>query len=149
MVIISNMNTQHNIWHLPSESNHVMSTNGKVSHLLIIVNYCAFSPNSRGHFLPQIPCFYIFFRYLNNWKLFEKVIWKLLRRSLSHNICINFSNSNLLLKSTTFKSTAFSPVVPYIYIYIYRIYTQRTLYIYIYIYIYRIYTHTHKYICPL
>ncbi len=37
MVIISNMDTQHNIWDLPSESNHVMSTNGEVSHLLIIM----------------------------------------------------------------------------------------------------------------
>ncbi len=37
MVIISNMDTQHNIWYLPSESNHVMSTNGKVIHLLIIM----------------------------------------------------------------------------------------------------------------
>ncbi len=37
MVIISNMDTQHNIWYLPSESNHIMSTNGKVSDLLIIM----------------------------------------------------------------------------------------------------------------
>ncbi len=37
MVIISDMDTQHNIWYLPSESNHVMSTNGKVTHLLIII----------------------------------------------------------------------------------------------------------------
>ncbi len=37
MVIISKMDTQHNIWYLPSESNHVMSTNGKVSDLLIIM----------------------------------------------------------------------------------------------------------------
>ncbi len=36
MVIISNIDTQHNIWYYrPPESNHVMSTNGKVSHLLI------------------------------------------------------------------------------------------------------------------
>ncbi len=37
MVILSNTDTQHIIWYLPSESNHVMSTNGKVSNLLIIV----------------------------------------------------------------------------------------------------------------
>ncbi len=37
MVIISDMDTQHNIWYLPSESNHVMSTNGKVSNILIIM----------------------------------------------------------------------------------------------------------------
>ncbi len=30
MVIISDMDTQHNIWYLPSESNHVMSTNEKL-----------------------------------------------------------------------------------------------------------------------
>ncbi len=37
MGIISNMDTQHNILYLPSESNHVMSTIGKVSHLLMIM----------------------------------------------------------------------------------------------------------------
>ncbi len=39
MVIISDMDTQHrpNIWYLPSEFNHVMSTNGEVSHLLIMM----------------------------------------------------------------------------------------------------------------
>ncbi len=37
MVIIANMDTQHNILYLPSESNNVMSTYGKVSHLLIIL----------------------------------------------------------------------------------------------------------------
>ncbi len=37
MVIIFNMDTQHNIWYSPSDSNHVVSTNGKVSHLLIIM----------------------------------------------------------------------------------------------------------------
>ncbi len=64
MVIISNMDTQHNIWYLPSESNHVISTNGKVSHLLIIMLIlCAFSPNSRGAFYPNT-ILYIFFRYL-------------------------------------------------------------------------------------
>ncbi len=51
MVILSNMDTQYNIWYLPSESNHVMSTNGKVSHLLIIMLITVpFSPNSRGAF---------------------------------------------------------------------------------------------------
>ncbi len=37
MGIISNMDTQHMIFSLPSESNHVMSTNAKVSYLLIIM----------------------------------------------------------------------------------------------------------------
>ncbi len=37
VVIISNMDTQHNVWYLSSESNHVKLTNGKVSHLLIIM----------------------------------------------------------------------------------------------------------------
>ncbi len=35
MVIISDMYTQHNIWYLPSESNHVMSTNEKV---ILVIN---------------------------------------------------------------------------------------------------------------
>ncbi len=37
MVFISNMDTSYNIWYLPSESNHVRSTNGKVGNLLIIM----------------------------------------------------------------------------------------------------------------
>ncbi len=65
MVIISNMVTQHNIWYLPSESNHVMSTNGKVSHLLIIMLISVPLAPTAGVLLPQIPCFYIVFRYLN------------------------------------------------------------------------------------
>ncbi len=61
-VIISNMDTQQNIWYLPSESNHVMSTNGKVSHLLIIMLITV--PQQQGLFLTQIPYLYIFFGYL-------------------------------------------------------------------------------------
>ncbi len=34
-MIISNIDTQHNILNLASESNHVMSTKGKVSRLLV------------------------------------------------------------------------------------------------------------------
>ncbi len=64
MVIISNMDTQRNILYLPSESNHVMSTNGKVSDLLIIMLITVpLAPTAR-RFLPQIPYFYIFFHYL-------------------------------------------------------------------------------------
>ncbi len=37
MVIIFNMDTQHNICYSPSDSNHVMLTNGKVSHLSIFM----------------------------------------------------------------------------------------------------------------
>ncbi len=35
MVIISDLYTQHIIWYLQSESNHVMSTNGKV---ILVIN---------------------------------------------------------------------------------------------------------------
>ncbi len=75
MVNISNMDTQHNIWYLPSEYNHVLSTNGKVSDLLII-NHDAFS--LKGCFLPQIPYFHIFFRY------FKTVAFIILSKTESH-----------------------------------------------------------------
>ncbi len=64
MGIISNMDTQHNILYLPSESNHVMSTIGKVSHLLIIMLITVPLAQQQGLFLPQIPYFYILFCYL-------------------------------------------------------------------------------------
>ncbi len=41
-----------------------MTTNGKVSNLLIIMLITV--PQQQGCFLPQIPYFYIFFRYLKN-----------------------------------------------------------------------------------
>ncbi len=70
MVIISNMDTQHNILYLPSESNHVMLTNGKVSHILIIILTTVYlAPNSRGRFLPHKPYFHILFCYLKTFAL--------------------------------------------------------------------------------
>ncbi len=63
MVINSNMDTQHNILYLPSES--IISTNGKVSHLLIIMLITLrLQPQQQGRFLPQIPYFYTLFLYL-------------------------------------------------------------------------------------
>ncbi len=42
-----------------------MSTNGKVSHLLIIMFITVrLQLQKQGRFIPQIPYFYIFFRYL-------------------------------------------------------------------------------------
>ncbi len=55
MVIISKMDTKHNIYDI-YHLNLTMSTNGKVSDLLIIMLITV--P------LAQIPYFYIFFRYL-------------------------------------------------------------------------------------
>ncbi len=99
MVNISNMDTQH---YLPSESNHVMSTNGKVSDLLIIKLITASLAPTAGAFLPQIPYFYILFRYL------KTVALIILNKTENHKdeICQKiyafiFSNSHLLLKSTT------------------------------------------------
>ncbi len=42
-----------------------MSTNGKVSHLLIIMLISVPLAPTAGVLLPQIPCFYIVFRNLN------------------------------------------------------------------------------------
>ncbi len=48
MVFILKMGTQHNIY-LPSESNHVMSTNGKVSHILMLITV-PLAPTAGGVF---------------------------------------------------------------------------------------------------
>ncbi len=53
-MIITNMDTQYNIWYLAFESNHVMSTNEKFIDLLIILfNYCALAPTAGGLFTPN------------------------------------------------------------------------------------------------
>ncbi len=97
MVNISNMDTQHN---LTSESNHV--NKWKVSDLLIIKLITASLAPTAGAFLLQIPYFYIFFRYL------KTVALIILNKTENHKdeICLKiyafiFSNSHLLLKSTT------------------------------------------------
>ncbi len=104
MVIISNMDTQHNIWYLPSESNHVMSTNGKVSHLLIIMLITVPLALTAGAlFTLNTILLHILSLFKNYCFNYLKQNWKSLTRPLSQNICINFSDSHLLLKSTTFK----------------------------------------------
>ncbi len=57
MVIISNMDTQPNIWYLPSESNHVVNKWKSQASFNYHVNYRAFSPNSRGAFYPKYHTF--------------------------------------------------------------------------------------------
>ncbi len=56
MVIISYMDTQYNIWYLPSESNQVMSIKN-VSDLLIIMLITVFSSKSWGAFYPKYCAF--------------------------------------------------------------------------------------------
>ncbi len=61
MVIISNPNIIYDIFCL----NLTISTNGKVSDLLIIMLITVrLEPQQQGRFLPQIPYLYIFFCYL-------------------------------------------------------------------------------------
>ncbi len=55
---------QGHILYLPSESNHVMSANGKVSHLLIIMLITEPLAPTAGALFTPIPYFYIFFHYL-------------------------------------------------------------------------------------
>ncbi len=104
MVIISKMDTQHNILYLPSESNHVMSTNRKVGHLLFIMLIIVpFSPNTRGAFYSKYHTFTYSFVFKKSCFNYLKQNLKSSRRLLSQNIFDNFSDSHLLLKSTTFK----------------------------------------------
>ncbi len=61
-MIMSNMDTQYNIWYLPSESNPINKWKSLRS-INYHVNNSAVSPNS-GVLLHQIPYFSILFRYL-------------------------------------------------------------------------------------
>ncbi len=107
MVIISKMDPQHNIWYLPSESNHVMSTNGKVSNLLIIMLITVpLAPTAGALFTPNTILLHILSLFKNCCFNYLNQNWKSLRRPLSQNICINFNDFHLLLKSTTFKKTS-------------------------------------------
>ncbi len=96
MAIISKMDTQHNIGYLPFESNHVMSTNGKVSLLLIIMSITVpLAPTAGVLFTTNT----ILLQILSLFKNCQSL------RPLSQNIFNNFSDSHLQLKSTTFKKT--------------------------------------------
>ncbi len=100
MVIISNMDTQHNIWYLPSESNYVKSTNGKVSDLLIIMLIIVSLALTAGAlFTPNTILLHILSLLKTAVLIILNKTW---RRPLSQNIFKNFSNSHLLIKSTTF-----------------------------------------------
>ncbi len=96
------MDTQPNIC-LPSESKHLVNKWKSQASINYHVNYCAHSDPTAGALFTPIPYFYIFFRYLIRFLNYLKQNWKLLRRHLFQNICMNLSDSHLRLKSTTFK----------------------------------------------
>ncbi len=108
MVIICNMDTQYNIWYLPSESYHVMSTNEKVSLLLIIMLIIVpLAPTVGALFTPNTILLHILSLFKNCcFFVYLKQNWKSLRRPLSQNIFNTFSDSHLLLKSTILKKTS-------------------------------------------